>query len=97
MSSPDTNRTPPSGSGPATARRVISGFAGIYRALGLLTKGHLVEVDRAELVAGYPRLRSYQSPAYLRSPGNSGCFAATSATGPLTSASYITIPCRNIS
>ena len=29
MSSPDTNRTPPSGSGPATARRVISGFAGL--------------------------------------------------------------------
>ena len=27
--------------------------AGIYRALGLLSKGQLVEVDRSELVAGY--------------------------------------------
>ena len=26
---------------------------GIYRALGLLSKGQLVEVDRSELVAGY--------------------------------------------
>ena len=27
--------------------------AGIYRALGLLSTGQLVEVDRSELVAGY--------------------------------------------
>ena len=38
------------GTGKTTIARLV---AGIYRALGLLSKGQLVEVDRSELVAGY--------------------------------------------
>jgi len=38
------------GTGKTTVARLV---AGIYRAIGLLSKGQLIEVDRSELVAGY--------------------------------------------
>ncbi len=41
--------------------------AGIYRALGLLSKGQLVEVDRSELVAGYLGQTSQKTAEVVKS------------------------------
>ena len=38
------------GTGKTTVARLLSQ---IYRAVGVVSKGHLVETDRSELVAGY--------------------------------------------
>lgn len=43
------------GTGKTTVARMV---AGIYKAIGLLSKGQLVEVDRSELVAGLPMTRA---------------------------------------
>ena len=52
------------GTGKSTVARII---AGIYRQLGALRKGHLVEVDRSRLVAGYVGQSEAQTKAVVDS------------------------------
>jgi AAA+ superfamily predicted ATPase len=52
------------GTGKTTVARLV---AGIYRALGLLSKGQLIEVDRSELVAGYLGQTAEKTSAVVKS------------------------------
>jgi Holliday junction resolvasome RuvABC ATP-dependent DNA helicase subunit len=52
------------GTGKTTIARIL---AGIYRSLGLLTKGHLVETDRAGLVGGYVGQTALKTQAVVQS------------------------------
>lgn len=52
------------GTGKTTVARII---AGIYRQLGILKKGHLIEVDRSKLVAGYVGHTAIQTNAVVDS------------------------------
>ena len=70
------------GTGKTTVARLV---AGIYRALGLLTKGQLVEVDRSELVAGYLGQTAMKTADVVKAP-SAACSSSTRPTAwPATS------------
>jgi len=52
------------GTGKTTVARII---AGIYRSLGVVSEGHLVEVDRSGLVAGYVGQTALRTAAVVQS------------------------------
>ncbi|MDR2358009.1 MAG: AAA family ATPase [Oscillospiraceae bacterium] len=52
------------GTGKTTVARIL---AGLYSAIGVLSKGHLVEVDRAGLVAGYVGQTAIKTDGVIKS------------------------------